>query len=157
MPLRSACAPHCRHFGAAPDVPLPESILRAWLTTDYRVRLARGGYASIRCGEPLPAPLRALLDTADEPWGYITAWNPADVRLPHARNRIRQRGLNTALAAARYRRFGGIGVGQAGWREASLFVPGIAAEPLDAIARRFGQLSVVRGTGACLAELHILV
>lgn len=131
--------------------------MRAWLATDYRVRLPRGGYASIRCGQPLPPTLQALLSRADDPWGFITAWNPADVHLPRARNRIRQRGLRTALAAAHYRCFGGIGVGQTNWREASLFVPGIAPVRLDALAREFGQLSVVRGTGTGTAELHILV
>ncbi|MGH8117025.1 MAG: DUF3293 domain-containing protein [Rhodanobacteraceae bacterium] len=137
-------------------MPLPESIRRAWSETEYRVRLPRGGYASIRCGCALPAALLALLERADDPWGYITAWNPAGVRHPLAGNRARQRQLRDALAAANYRFRPGIGVGPGDWREASLFVPGIGHTDLDALARRFGQLGIVRGTGDGVAELHDL-
>lgn len=136
---------------------LPESIRRAWIETDYRVRLPHGGYVSICCGRPLPSQLLALLRHADDPWGYITAWNPAGVRLLLATNKIRQRRLRDELKGDRHLRFGGIGVGPSNWREPSLFVPGITYTQLDAMARRFGQLGVVRGTGAEPAELHELV
>lgn len=138
-------------------MPLPESILRAWRDTDYRVRLPCGGYASIFCARPLPPALAPWLAQPDEPWGYITAWNPAGVSLPRARNRIRQRRLRVALARDTHRCLGGIGVGTGGWREPSLFVPGLGFDELDALAREFGQLGVVRGTGAGLAELHVLI
>lgn len=133
---------------------LPESIRRAWRATDYRVRLAHGGFASIHCGTPLPAPLLALLAAPDAPWGYITAWNPAGVRLPLATNRQRQRALRDELHAAGHHCFAGIGVGTDDWREPSLFVPGIPYATLDALAHRHGQLGVVRGTGAGPAELR---
>jgi hypothetical protein len=136
---------------------LPESIRRAWEETDYRVRLPRGGHVSIRCGRLLPAPLLALLHRAEDPWGYITAWNPAGVRLPLATNKARQRRLRDELRADRHRYFGGIGVGPSNWREPSLFVPGMSHAQLDAMARRFGQLGVVRGVGAGPAELHELI
>jgi hypothetical protein len=136
---------------------LPESIRRAWTETEYRVRLPHGGYAIVLCGHPLPAPLLALLRRVDEPWGYITAWNPAGVRLQQASNRIRQRRLRDELKGDRHRYFGGIGVGPNDWREPSLFVPGITWAQLDTLARRFGQLGVVRGTGAEPAELHELI
>lgn len=138
-------------------MPLPESIRRAWTETDYRVRLPHGGYVSIWCGRPLPPQLLALLRRADDPWGYITAWNPAGVRLPLASNKTRQRRLRDELKADRHRFFAGIGVGSNDWREPSLFVPGMTHVQLDAMARRFGQLGVVRGTGAGVAELHELI
>ncbi len=138
-------------------MPLPESIRRAWTETDYRVRLPHGGYVSIWCGRPLPSQLLALLRHADDPWGYITAWNPAGVRLLLATNKVRQRRLRDELKGDRHPRFGGIGVGPNNWREPSLFVPGITYTQLDAMARRFGQLGVVRGTGAQPAELHELI
>ncbi|HKU78253.1 MAG TPA: DUF3293 domain-containing protein [Rhodanobacteraceae bacterium] len=138
-------------------MPLPESIRRAWTETDYRVRVPYGGFASIRCGKPLPMPLLAMLRHADDPWGYITAWNPAGVALPLATNKIRQRRLRDELRGDRHRFIGGIGVGPAGWREPSLFVPGMTHAQLDAMARRFGQLGVVRGIGAGPAELHELM
>lgn len=136
---------------------LPESIRRVWTETDYRVRLPHGGYVSIWCGRPLPSQLLALLRHADAPWGYITAWNPAGVRLLLATNKIRQRRLRDELKGDRHRHFGGVGVGPNNWREPSLFVPGITHTQLDAMARRFGQLGVVRGTGAEPAELHELI
>jgi len=105
----------------------------------------------------LPSQLLALLRHADDPWGYITAWNPAGVRLPLAANKVRQRRLRDELKGDRQRYFGGIGVGPSNWREPSLFVPGMTYAQIDAMARRFGQLGVVRGTGAGLAELHELM
>ncbi len=137
-------------------MPVPESIRRIWLDTEYRIRLSHGGYACIRCGQPLPAPLLAMLRREDEPWGYITAWNPASVRLPLATNRIRQRRLRDELRADHHRYFGGVGIGPLDWREPSLFVPGIKHSQLDALARRFGQLGVIRGAGVGPAELHEL-
>jgi hypothetical protein len=125
-------------------MPLPESIRRAWTDTDYRVRVSYGGFASIRCGKPLPMPLLAML-------------RHAGVALPLATNRIRQRRLRDELRGDRQRFVGGIGVGPADWREPSLFVPGMTYAQLDAMARRFGQLGVVRGTGAGPAELHELM
>ncbi|HEU4856856.1 MAG TPA: DUF3293 domain-containing protein [Rhodanobacteraceae bacterium] len=136
---------------------LPESIQRAWAETDYRVRLPHGGYASIWCGHPLPTVLLAWLQRADDPWGYLTAWNPAGVRLPLASNKVRQRRLRDELRANRQRYFGGIGVGAGNWREPSLFVPGMTWAQLDAMAHRFGQLGVVRGKGSGPAELHELI
>ncbi|TAN06887.1 MAG: DUF3293 domain-containing protein [Rhodanobacteraceae bacterium] len=135
----------------------PESIHRAWWETDYRVRLPAGGYASIRCGRPLPGVLLDLLPGTDAPWGYLTAWNPAGVRLPARTNRIRLRRLRDELKADQHRYYIGIGVGTSGWRETSLFVPGIRYAHLDALARRFGQSGLVRGTGAAPAELHDLI
>ena len=121
------------------------------------MRVPYGGFASIRCGQPLPMPLLAMLRRADDPWGYITAWNPAGVALPLASNKIPHRRLREGLQGDRPRFIGGIGVGLADWREPSLFVPGMSHAQLDAMARRFGQLSVVRGIGAGPAELHELM
>jgi hypothetical protein len=138
-------------------MPLPESIRRTWTETEYRVRLPYGGFASIRCGLPLPVPLLAMLRHADDPWGYITAWNPAGVRLPLDANKVRQQRLRDELKADRHRLVGGIGIGPNDWREPSLFVPGMSYAQLDDMARRFGQLGVVRGTGAGAAELRELI
>ena len=138
-------------------MPLPESIRRAWIETEYRVRLPYGGHAVICCGKPLPVPLLAMLRHADDPWGYITAWNPAGVLLPLASNKTRQRRLRDELKGDRRQFIGGIGIGPNDWREPSLFVPGMTYLQLDDMARRFGQLGVVRGTGAGPAELHELV
>lgn len=136
---------------------LPESIRRAWTETEYRVRLRYGGHATILCGMPLPMPLLALLSHADESWGYITAWNPAGILQPLATNKARQRRLRDGLRAKHLGCFGGIGIGASDWREPSLFVPGMSYAQIDEMARQFGQLGVVRGTGAGPAELHELI
>lgn len=138
-------------------MPLPESIRRAWTESEYRVRLPSGGHATIRCGLPLPAPLLALLKSPADPWGFITAWNPAGVSLPNSTNHIRQRRLRDELKADRHHFHAGIGIGPAHWREPSLFVPGMTYAQLDAMARLFGQLGVVRGSGERPAELHELM
>lgn len=127
------------------------------METDYRVRLPYGGHASIRCGLPLPVPLLAMLQHADDPWGYITAWNPAGVRLPLATNRVRLHRLRDELKAGHRRFFYGVGVGANDWREPSLFVPGLTYAELDAMAMRFGQLGIVRGAGTGPAELHEMI
>ncbi len=136
---------------------LPESIRRAWTDTDYRVRLPRGGHASIRCGKPLPPALHVSLAHGAKTWGYLTAWNPASVAMPRKVNRERQRCLRDALRALGLTFCAGIGVGPGDWREPSLFVPGIDFETLDRLARQFGQAGVVRGTAGGIAELHELV
>jgi len=131
-------------------------IRRAWLETEYRVRLRRGGYAVIRISAPLPAPLHEFLRDERAPWGFITAWNPHAKKTSRERNRTAQRELLTAL-----RGFGieprvgiGVGTGKYDWREPSLFVTGLNFETLDALAHRFGQAAIVRGIGFGIAQLH---
>ena len=135
---------------------MDERLLAAYLATDYRVRLARGGWASIRIDAPLPAALAAL--TGARPWGFLTAWNPGSSPCPRQHNRQAQRALLAALrelpgtAAIR----AGIGVGpdiDGSWREASLFVTGPAVPALDALARRFGQNAYVHGRNASAPAL----
>ncbi|HEX7348924.1 MAG TPA: DUF3293 domain-containing protein [Rhodanobacteraceae bacterium] len=135
----------------------PESIHRAWYETDYRVRLPTGGYASIRCDQPLPHVLLAWLPAADTPWGYLTAWNPAGVSLPRAANRQRLRRMRDELKASGWRYSLGVGVGTTGWQEVSLFVIGMSYTQLDALAHHFGQSGLIRGIGASPTELHDLI
>ena len=132
-----------------------ESLRRAWRETGYRVRLPRGGFAVIRIGAPLPDALHDFLRSESESWGFITAWNPRARFEPRASNRPRQRELRDALRASNARCHAGIGVGTE-WREPSLFVAGLDFDTLDALARRFGQAAIVRGTGFGIAELHEL-
>lgn len=122
---------------------------------DYRVRLSRGGYASIRIGQPLPAALHCLLPEPGAGWGFITAWNPRGKPRERADNRIAQRELRDTLRrehpASRLR----AGIGTLGpWREPSLFVAGIDAAALDALMLRHDQLAVVHGIGVRPAGLR---
>lgn len=133
---------------------MDDALLAAYRHTDYRVRLAAGGHASIRIGQPLPALLGALLADAAEGWLLITAWNPASRPQPRAMNRLAQRDLCAALRAAGARCLhASVGVGASGWREPSLFAIGPSAAAAEVLMRRFGQNAVVRGVGTGPAQL----
>ncbi|HJU07693.1 MAG TPA: DUF3293 domain-containing protein [Rhodanobacteraceae bacterium] len=136
-------------------MPTNESLRRVWLETEYRVRLPRGGYAAIRIGTPLPDALRDFLHDENDPWGFITAWNPHAQKASPTFNRARQRELREALQESNARYHVGIGVGD-DWREPSLFVAGLDFDALDALARRFEQAAIVRGSGYGTAELREL-
>jgi len=135
----------------------PSSAWRAlYERTQYRVRLARGGYAAIGIGRALPGQLRALLPRADAPWAFVTAWNPLSKACPRSINRAHQRQLLAALrrAPAPVVIHAGIGVGEnASWREPSLFVAGIDEARLRALMRPFRQHAIVCGHGAGVARL----
>lgn len=125
-----------------------DDLLAAYQATDYRVRLARGGYASIRVGHALPAELQPIVD--GHHWGFITAWNPESQPLPRQPNRHAQHLLLRALRGepgtiAVYAAMGVAGDGQ--WREPSLFVVGPELQQLDPLAQRFGQNAYLHGHG----------
>jgi hypothetical protein len=134
---------------------MDDALLAAYRGTDYRVRLAGGGHASIRIGHPLPATLSAWAD--GHPWGYITAWNPRSQPHSRTRNRQSQRMLLAALRELPSTRLiaAGVGVGTDGWNEPSLFVVGPSTGQLDTLARRFGQHGYVCGLGDGAAELRL--
>lgn len=129
--------------------------------TQYRVRLARGGHAVIRIHQPLPAALRILLPNPDAIWVFITAWNPHSQHQPADLNRLRQRQLLVRLRQLKPvpRITAGVGIGTMDikakrWREASLFVAGIAMTSIDDLMREFQQQAVVCGHGHECAELR---
>jgi hypothetical protein len=132
---------------------MTEDFAAAYSATDYRVRLSRGGYASIRIGAPLPAALRELVGT--RPWGFITAWNPHGRQQDRHANRIAQRQLVDSLKAlsATVSILPALGVDDA-WQEPSLFVIGPDAASLDALAVLHQQLAWVHGDDSGLARLR---
>lgn len=135
---------------------MDESLRVAFAATEYRVRLTRGGWATIRVDQQLPAALRELVGARR--WGFITAWNPRAQLRDRADNRMAQRKLLSALrrlpsAVAIHP---AIGVGT-NWREPSLFVIGPDTTALDALADANGQRAYVHGHArghACLRWLH---
>ncbi|MGN6729204.1 MAG: DUF3293 domain-containing protein [Rhodanobacteraceae bacterium] len=139
-------------------MPISPETRRAFLDTEYRVRLSRGGCAVIRIGEPLPPRLHGCVKDGRTPWGFITAWNPSAQQSFRARNRERQRELLAALRERGARLRPGLGVGANGdgnaWREPSLFVAGLDFDSMDELARRFEQAAIVRGLGRGTAELR---
>nr|WP_240922133.1 DUF3293 domain-containing protein [Oleiagrimonas sp. C23AA] len=132
-------------------------MLKAYKESDYRVRLPSGGHASIRVDQPLPAPLAAMLADENEPWIFITAWNPRSRPHPNVLNRMAQRDLLKALREAGARSVcAALGVGQDGWRESSLFALGLSPVAQDILVRRFDQNASIRGIGAAPARLHVM-
>jgi hypothetical protein len=137
-------------------------LMDIYLRADYRVRLARGGHASIRVGEPLPESLRAMLPDADAPWGFITAWNPFSTPQSPVTNRGAQRQLLAALRAQvpASCMHAAVGVGAdidangQHWREPSLFAANVPFVLLDALMLHFGQHAIIRATGPAPPPLH---
>ncbi len=132
---------------------MAEDFATAYAATDYRVRLPRGGWATIRIGEPLPKALHERVGT--QPWGFITAWNPHGLQRNRQANRTAQQQLATALKASpsTLMILPAIGVGR-DWREPSLFAVGPDTAWLDSLARLYEQLAWIHGDTSGIARLR---
>lgn len=137
-------------------ITMDDALLAAYRHTDYRVRLPRGGRASIHIDADLPVSLQAL--THLQPWAVITAWNPHSQAHSRADNRHAQHELLNALRTLPDTKaiHPACGVGVDGWHEFSLFVIGLQAPTLDTVANQYGQNAYVCGHGAAPAYLRLL-
>ncbi len=136
-----------------------DALARIFSGARYRVRVPGRGSVPLRVQARLPQSLAAWLGAAAQPWSLVTAWNPGAARRPAADNRAAMRALRAALAQE------GIalrllpaqsGDGSGGWREAHLFVAGIARSRAVGLARRFGQRAVLYGIGGGRVRLAVL-
>ena len=133
---------------------MDNSLIDVYRTTDYRVRLAQGGWVSIQVDAALPSPLHALI--GEHSWAFITAWNPGSHAQAREQNHAAQQALLIALrhlprtACIRP----GLGVGGE-WREASLFVVGPNLADIDELAQQFQQNAYVHGLGNGYARLRL--
>jgi hypothetical protein len=130
-----------------------EHFAAAYAATDYRVRLPRGGWATIRISEPLPEALDKLAGA--QPWGFITAWNPHGLQRNRLANRLAQRQLVAALKAlpSTVAILPAIGIGSE-WREPSLFAIGPGTGLLDSLAMLHEQLAWIHDDGRGMACLR---
>jgi hypothetical protein len=137
-------------------ISMDDALLAAYRRTDYRVRLHRGGWASIRIDTPLPASLQAL--TGSRPWAVITAWNPRSRMRPREDNRRAQHALLNTLRAqpSTLAIHPACGVGLDGWHEFSLFVIGPSITTLDMLANQYKQNAYAHGHGSEPAHLRLL-
>lgn len=135
---------------------MDDVLLAAYRASAYRVRLAGGGWATIRIDAPLPEALTPHVGR--HPWAFITAWNPCSQPLPRSINRRSQHALLEALRAlaATVAVRPGCGVGVDGWHEPSLFVVGPDPGEMDMLAHRYGQNAYVHGHGDQPARLRRL-
>jgi len=122
----------------------PAALHRLYAACHYDVRLPGGGRATLRIGEPLPAPLADWL--ADAPFAaFVTAYNPRSRLQSAAHNRAAQRTLLReirSVAGARVLPGAGHLPGQR-WREPSLLVAGLALTAVDTLACRHSQNAIV--------------
>lgn len=133
---------------------MDEDLLEAYCRSAYRVRLCRGGCATIRIGEPLPVALQPLAGNRD--WGFFTAWNPHSRPQPATSNRQAQRRLLADLRASdRLTIHPALGIGTEGWREPSFWIVGIGPEALEQLGLQYGQNAWLFGHGAGVAELRL--
>ena len=133
---------------------MDNALLDTYRRADYRVRLAQGGWASIRVDTPVPAALAALI--GPHGWAFITAWNPFSQRQSRRQNHAAQQSLLLALRklASLIAIRPAVGVG-GGWCEPSLFVVGPAPAELDALAQQFRQNAYVHGLADGHARLRL--
>jgi hypothetical protein len=134
---------------------MDEVLLEAFRSTTYHVCLDAVTWAIIRVDLPLPAVLAKAV--GNQPWAFITAWNPQARRRPPAENEAAQRQLLDAVTRAPgARAYPAIGVGTSGWSEPSLFVTGLDVPALDGLTRAHGQLAYVHGQAGGAATLRVL-
>jgi len=123
---------------------MDEQLLAAYRATAYGVRLAQGGRAVIRIGQPLPGSLHSLV--GPHAWSVVTAWNPASQPQHRTINRLAQRRLLASLKRAPQTLAIVAADGAAdSWHEASLFVIGPDIPAMDALLAPFGQHAYVAG------------
>jgi|SRR5215470_2905191 len=100
--------------------------------------------------------LDALLrETGHAMWAYITAFNPASVRVNAAENEAQQQDLEEAVRQLGHPIYPGEGIGRdTAWPpERSILVLGIERAAAIRLGRRFGQRAVVVGEFNSAAEL----
>lgn len=134
---------------------MDDTLLAAYRATAYRVRLALGGWATIRIDEPPPIALSEFI--GEHTWAFITAWNPFSRPASRSANRLAQRELLMAVRglSATLLVKPGCGTGPAGWCEPSLFVVGPNIASLDGLAHRYRQNAYLHGQGALPARLRL--
>ncbi|WP_440223199.1 DUF3293 domain-containing protein [Dokdonella sp. MW10] len=124
--------------------PSPASLLAAYRNTRYDVRLPGGRRLTIRIGDPPPVALILPRGDPTHASAILTACNPRSLPLPAADNRRRMHELVRTLVGHGLLMLPAVGCAPGdAWREASLLVPSIPLDLLDALARRFGQNAVV--------------
>jgi hypothetical protein len=129
-------------------------LIDAYRSTDYRVRLAHGGFVSLHVDAPVPAALRSLI--GPHSWAFITAWNPYSQKRPREQNHAAQQDLLAALRKlpSTVAIHPAMGVGE-DWREPSFFTVGPDLAQTDALAQQFQQNAYVHGLAEGYARLRL--
>jgi hypothetical protein len=132
-----------------------KALREAYAAAHYRV-LLDGGCAIVRIGQPVPAPVQAVLDAHGATRAaFLTACNPRSRPLAQERNAQRQRTLLAALARLGTACVPGVGEDpQQRWPpERSVLAIGLARERARALAASFGQYAWVELVAGAPARL----
>ena len=130
------------------------ALLALYRESHYDVALPRGR-ATLRIGEVAPAAVKRWIG-ADAAAFYMTACNPRSTSLPKEENDQRLEALRAELRAQGCRWLEGAGFipGEA-WREDCVLAAGPDAAGADAIARRYGQNSILVVPATAAVTLRI--
>ena len=118
----------------------------AYREARYRVDAPAGSF-ELRIGAPAPELERLLVAVGCERWAYLTAVNPASIRLEDEENRRRLARLDAEIARRGWPVHPGAAVDPRGtWPdEPSRLVLGVDESAARELARRFGQNAFVAG------------
>jgi hypothetical protein len=131
------------------------ALLALYRESHYDVHLSRERTATIRIGEPAPAPLAHWIGDAHIAY-YLTACNPYSTPLTAEENDARLATLRAGLDARGVAYLEGAGhVPGEAWRERSLFVRGIGEEEVAELARRFEQNGIVVARSHGVSTLRV--
>ena len=130
------------------------ALIALYRESHYDVALPRGR-ATLRIGEGVPAAVRRWIG-ADAVAFYMTACNPRSTSLPREENDQRLEALRAELRAQGCRWLEGAGFipGEA-WREECVLAAGLDTTGADAIARRYGQNSILVVPATAAVTLRI--
>lgn len=119
----------------------------AYRATAYIAYLPEGPLV-LRIGEHSPWLDRLLMETGCTAWAFISACNPYSHQLTPEENTTRHAQLAAATDVLGLRRIEGLGQPDLpGWLpEASLLILGLERDEALALAARFGQNAIVRGS-----------
>lgn len=128
-------------------------LIKAYKNTTYEVFEPK---IKIRIGEHNEALEKLLGEHGEETWMFITASNPASVKLSNQENAERNFSLLEELNI--YKVFEGRGIGDSEeWNpEESFLVPGISRVKAIALGKKYGQNAIVFGTREDLPELVLI-
>ena len=127
---------------------IPVELWEAYRRAEYRV-----GPVTLKVGEP------AEFSADNQPWAYLTAWNPASQLCPDDENRKNQERLELKLQDLGLACIAGVAHDPGGaWQdEEGVLVIGLSQSAAIELGREFGQNALLAGIGGGVVELVSLL
>jgi hypothetical protein len=141
-------------MGRAAHAAVSHPLAAAFLATRYRVQLD-GAWLETRVGARAPALAAWLARHGADAASLVSARQPGGRLLPEAQNQRRERQLRRCIAALDLATWPAEGVADdGGWREPSLWVPGLQGAACRRLMQQFAQLAWVEYDASGLAQLR---